>query len=137
MKDVTMCDYSLEMYPSRPAMAGEKLVTTRFPSGSIGLTSPGQPYCAVCVADGTVFALSDMPVEFQARHKLNDVEAAAYVRLNTGIYRDGIRFEDGRELSLQILPVGITFEVAATPVIELPVIDLSAATLDPDLIDAV
>jgi len=36
-----MCDYSLEMYASRPARASEKYVTTRFPSGSIGLASPG------------------------------------------------------------------------------------------------
>ena len=34
-----MCDYSLEMYGSRPAREGEIYVTTRFPSGSIGFAS--------------------------------------------------------------------------------------------------
>jgi hypothetical protein len=44
-----MCDYSLEMYASRPARASEKYVTTRFPSGSIGLASPGDCTTAICV----------------------------------------------------------------------------------------
>ena len=38
-----MCDYSLEMYGSRPAREGEIYVTTRFPSGSIGFASAGDP----------------------------------------------------------------------------------------------
>ncbi len=45
-----MCDYSLEMYISRPAREGERYVTTRFPSGSMGLAAPGQPGTAVCMA---------------------------------------------------------------------------------------
>jgi hypothetical protein len=32
-----MCDYSFEMYASRPAREFELYVTTRFPTGSIGL----------------------------------------------------------------------------------------------------
>jgi hypothetical protein len=42
-----MCDYSLEMYGSRPAREGEIYVTTRFPSGSIGFASAGDPRTAV------------------------------------------------------------------------------------------
>jgi hypothetical protein len=38
-----MCDYSLEMYASRPAREGEIYVITRFPSGSVGLASAGDP----------------------------------------------------------------------------------------------
>ena len=44
-----MCDYSLEMYGSRPAREGEIYVTTRFPSGSIGFASAGDPRTAVCM----------------------------------------------------------------------------------------
>ena len=35
-----MCDYSLEMYASRPARTSELYVTTRFPSGTIGWRCP-------------------------------------------------------------------------------------------------
>jgi hypothetical protein len=44
-----MCDYSLEMYGSRPAREGELYVITRFPSGSIGFISAGDPRTAVCL----------------------------------------------------------------------------------------
>ena len=43
-----MCDYSLEVYGSRPAREGERYVTTRFPSGSIGLASVANTATAVC-----------------------------------------------------------------------------------------
>jgi hypothetical protein len=35
-----MCDYSLEGFPNRLAVRGERLVTHRFRSGSIGMASP-------------------------------------------------------------------------------------------------
>jgi len=35
-----MCDYSLEAFPNRLAVRGERLVTHRFRSGSIGMASP-------------------------------------------------------------------------------------------------
>jgi len=35
-----MCDYSLEAFPNRLAARGERLVTHRFRSGSIGMASP-------------------------------------------------------------------------------------------------
>jgi hypothetical protein len=35
-----MCDYSLQGLPNRLAVAGEQLVTHRFPTGSIGMASP-------------------------------------------------------------------------------------------------
>ena len=44
-----MCDYSLETYSSRPAREFERYETQRFPSGSIGLASPGDCRTAVCV----------------------------------------------------------------------------------------
>jgi hypothetical protein len=49
-----MCDYSLEMYASRPARESELYVTTKFPSGSIGLASPGDCTTAVCVQYDTL-----------------------------------------------------------------------------------
>ena len=35
-----MCDYSLEGFPNRLAVRGERLITHRFRSGSIGMVSP-------------------------------------------------------------------------------------------------
>ena len=60
-----MCDYSLEMYGSRPAREGEIYVTTRFPTGSIGFASPGDPGTPVCVQCDTKVVLSDIPSEFR------------------------------------------------------------------------
>jgi hypothetical protein len=37
-----MCDYSLTGVPNRLAVEGEELITYRFPTGSIGLASPGE-----------------------------------------------------------------------------------------------
>jgi hypothetical protein len=45
-----MCDYSLEMYKSRPAVKDEFYETRRFASGSIGLVAPQARDTAVCMA---------------------------------------------------------------------------------------
>ena len=63
-----MCDYSLEMYGSRPAREGELYVTTRFPSGSIGFAAPGDPRIPVCVQCDTRVVLTDIPFTMQATY---------------------------------------------------------------------
>jgi hypothetical protein len=60
-----MCDYSLEMYASRPARESERYVTTRFPSGSVGLASPGDCTTAVCVQYDTRLKLEGIPSDLQ------------------------------------------------------------------------
>ena len=60
-----MCDYSLEMYGSRPAREGELYTTTRFPSGSIGFASAGDPRTAVCMQCDTKVMLTDIPPALQ------------------------------------------------------------------------
>ena len=62
-----MCDYSLEMYASRPAREHERYVTTRFPSGSIGFASPGDCTTAVCVQYDTPLALEQIPDRVQSQ----------------------------------------------------------------------
>ena len=56
-----MCDYSLENVASRPAEAGEKLVSTRFMNamtkGFAGIDNPG---VAVCLRPGTELAFDDI-----------------------------------------------------------------------------
>jgi hypothetical protein len=112
-----MCDYSLEMYKSRPAVAGESLVTHRFPMGSMGMASSADTSCAVCISDGMLFVAGNLPPIISARYGVVDGAIATFIRLASGLHRDGLRFDNGVELSLQQLPSGITFRLAEIPVI--------------------
>jgi hypothetical protein len=102
-----MCDYSLEMYASRPAREGEIYVTTRFPSGSIGLAAPGDCTTAVCVSFGTRLRLENLPVEFQDMLGVAAVEDIVFTRLENGLHRDGVKFANGAELPLHRLGSGV------------------------------
>lgn len=108
-----MCDYSLEAYRTRPAREGERYVTTRFASGSIGLAAPGDPSIPVCVPCDTAVRLVAIPAELRERHGLNAAEDATFVHLDHGTWRDGVRFRNGAIVSLQALPTGIGVTVAA------------------------
>lgn len=102
-----MCDYSLEMYGSRPAREGELYVTTRFPSGSIGFASPGDPRTAVCMQCDTKVVLTDIPVALQAAFRIGQQVETTFAQRESGLYRDGLRLADGRFVSLQDLQPGI------------------------------
>jgi hypothetical protein len=102
-----MCDYSLEMYASRPAREGELYQTTRFASGSLGLASPGDCGTAVCVQYDTRLELENVPKTLRDALGLQACETATFVRLDAGAYRDGLRFANGREISLQQLGSGV------------------------------
>jgi len=60
-----MCDYSLDFVASRPAKAGDKLVSAHF-SGSItrGFAAVGEPRVAVCLLPGTELAF-EREVEYE------------------------------------------------------------------------
>ena len=108
-----MCDYSLEMYGSRPAQEFERYVTTRFPSGSIGLTSPGDCGTAVCVQYDTRLRLEGIPGDLQARLGIGPVAEATFTRLEHGAYRDGVRFATGKCISLQQLGTGVGITITS------------------------
>lgn len=122
-----MCDYSLEMYRSRPATKGEEYVTSRFPSGSIGFIAAGEPHTAICMACDTRLVLSNLSIEMRQRLNSGDPEArVTFIRIDSSAYRDGVRFADGTEMSLQQLGPGVTASVvkdlvepvaAATPAV--------------------
>jgi hypothetical protein len=103
-----MCDYSLEMYASRPARESEKYVTTRFPSGSIGLAVPGDCTTAVCVQYDTHIQLEGISSDLQTRLGISSDEHVIFARLEHGAYRDGVRFGNGKEISLQLLGSGVS-----------------------------
>ena len=108
-----MCDYSLEMYASRPARESEKYVTTRFPSGSIGLAAPGDCTTAVCVQYDTHLKLEGISPEMQSRLGVKAAEDVVFARLEHGAYRDGIKFANGKEVSLQLVGAGVSIMIGA------------------------
>jgi hypothetical protein len=107
-----MCDYSLEMYASRPAREGETYILTRFPSGSMGFASPGDLRTAVCVQCDTQLILTDIPNELRQALGIRDTETVTFTRLDQGVYRDCVRFENGKITSLQYLKPGILAHVS-------------------------
>ena len=106
-----MCDYSLEMYASRPAREGEIYVTTRFPSGSIGLAAPGDCTTAVCVTYGTRLRLENLPSDLQDNFKISGVEDITFTRLEDGLHHDGVKFANGHEAPLHRLGTGVLVSV--------------------------
>lgn len=102
-----MCDYSLEMYGSRPAREGEFYAATRFPSGSIGFAAEGDPRTAVCMQCDTPVVLTDIPADLQARFKVGERTQATFAQAEIGAYRDGLLLPNGRFVSLQELRPGI------------------------------
>jgi len=111
-----MCDYSLEVYGSRPAREGERYVTTRFPSGTIGLASPENASTAVCLNCDTALRIDGIPAGLRKEFGLKAHEDAVFIRLDTGAYRDGVRFGNGAEISLQKFPPGV--EIAVKQLLE-------------------
>jgi hypothetical protein len=94
------------MYRSRPARAEERYTTYRFPSGSVGFIAPGDPATAICMACDTTLQLAKLPEHL--RSLFGEAEAkVTFVRLEPGPYHDGIRFPNGKEVSLQMLGPGV------------------------------
>ena len=103
-----MCDYSLELYRSRPAQQGEKYRTHRFPSGSVGFIAPGDTSTAVCIACDTRLRLEGIPESVQQIHGVSANEDVTFVRLDSGCYRDAVRFANGAKADLQRLGPGVS-----------------------------
>ncbi len=106
-----MCDYSLEAYRSQPAKEGVGYETHRFTSHSIGFIAPGDAVTAVCMACGMRLRLEDIPERVQRSVGVTADEAVTFTRLETGTYRDGVRFANGREITLQQLGPGVRASV--------------------------
>lgn len=109
-----MCDYSLEHYRSRPAVAGERYETHRFPSGTIGFVAPGDRSVAVCMACDTRLKLNRIPEAAQKFCGVSDTEEVVFRRLELGPHFDGVRFSNNVSVSLQQLGPGVTADVIDT-----------------------
>jgi len=122
-----MCDYSLAAMQTRLAVEGEELNVYRFPSGSLGLTSPAeverckpelrgwrscfdsrQVPCAVCIPPGARLLVFDIPQRLQQQHGLDPSEQVTFTQTHAspGRHRDGIRFSNHQEVLLQHLAEG-------------------------------
>jgi len=133
-----MCDYSLHNVPNRQAVEGEPLQVHRFPTGSQGLASPADLHLAnasswpkrwqqiiaswfqpspsvpaVCIPAGTHLVLRDVPSSLQKGLGISAEEEVIFTQSGpeTHAYRDGVRFQNGQEVLLQRLPVGLQLDV--------------------------
>ena len=117
-----MCDYSLAGIPNRLAAEGEGLVVRRFRTGSIGLASPCASASrrwsikqspAVCIPPGARLRLHDIPEPLRQQCNVGMTEEVTFVQLSATEYqfRDAVRFNNGREILLQMLKEGMRVDV--------------------------
>ncbi len=129
-----MCDYSLELYRSRPAAQEEQYTLHRFPSGTMGFVAGTDCETAVCMPAGARLSLEGINETVQRAFSVGPAEEVTMIRLEvTGhAHRDAVRFGNGREVLLQSLNAGVTCQLAPRDLGE--VLGLKATT--PELIDA-
>ena len=121
-----MCDYSLAEVRTRLAVEGEDLTVYRFPTGTLGFTSPAelerrpemrgwrswfslrQVPCAVCIPPGAQLVLRDIPARLQSSLGIRGEEEVVFVQIgmDAGRHRDAVRFGNNQELLLQRLAEG-------------------------------
>jgi hypothetical protein len=105
-----MCDYSLEMYHSRPARAGERYVLHRFRSGSLGFVDPADCETAVCMPAGARLRLEGISPRVQQAYSLARTAEVVMTRVpySGRVHRDGVRAANSREFLLQSLNPGVS-----------------------------
>jgi hypothetical protein len=106
-----MCDYSLELIMSRPARAGDKLVSTSFPNTPTrGFATADDRSVAVCLLPGTELAFEEeircdgVIFSWSPGHKV-----AKFQQINRDkphLHRDALEFPDGKIVLLTQLSEG-------------------------------
>lgn len=116
-----MCDYSLHAVATRPAKAGETLITTTFRGTSTkGFASVSEPEVAVCLLPGTELAFTDN-VQYDSRWfwtrrsafrvgKLGEIDRHLPDR-----HHDTIEFPDGSRVLVTLLCEGQRATVLQLP----------------------
>ena len=129
-----MCDYSLELYRSRPAAQEEQYTLHRFPSGTMGFVAGTDCETAVCMPAGAKLSLQGINETAQRAFSIGPAEVVSMTRLEvTGhAHRDAVRFANGREVLLQSLNAGVTCTLAPRDLDEV----LGLKTPTPELVDA-
>jgi hypothetical protein len=108
-----MCDYSLELYRSRPAVQEEQYTLRRFPSGTMGFMAARDCETAVCIPADAHLRLEGIGEAVQQAYAVGAVEDAVMIRMDGTAFahRDAVRFANGREVLLQSLNAGIAATV--------------------------
>jgi hypothetical protein len=129
-----MCDYSLELYRSRPAVQEEQYTLHRFPSGTMGFVAGTDCETAVCMPAGARLSLQGINETVQRAFSVGPAEQVTMIRLDvTGhAHRDAVRFANGREVLLQSLNAGVSAKLAARDLDEV----LGLKTPTTELVDA-
>jgi hypothetical protein len=120
-----MCDYSLDFVASRPAMVGDKLISTKFANAlTRGFASVDDVNVAVCLLPGTELAF-DRDIEYQ--NFLNAVprtlpqRVARFRKINERepkAHHDALEFADGQVVLVSRLCEGqraTVLQLPATP----------------------
>jgi hypothetical protein len=131
-----MCDYSLHAVATRPAQAGETLITTTFRGTSTrGFASASEPEVAVCILPGTELAFADN-VRYDSRWiwtRQVDFRVGKLGAIDQHIpdrHHDTIEFPDGSHVLVTLLCEGQRATVLQLPVVLQP-IGRSAAVTTP------
>lgn len=121
-----MCDYSLENYQSRPAVIGDRLVSYRFGSGTVGFhADAARPSCpenvvAVCLRPGTELAF-DQPVCLAKPVGDTEQRTAIFRRVNEHLasqHHDCLELANGSRVMLTWLLPGQRVTVLQLPAAE-------------------
>ena len=127
-----MCDYSLHAVASRPAKAGETLITTTFRGTSTrGFASESEPTVAVCMLPGTELAFADN-VKYDNRWiwtKAINSRVGKFGAIEPEVphrHHDAIEFPDGSSVLVTQLCEG-----QRVTVLQLPVAQQAAAQARP------
>jgi hypothetical protein len=118
-----MCDYSLHLIASRPAKAGEKLISTSFFSSvTRGFASADDRNIAVCLLPGTELAFEtevrwDCGSVFRSRLQ-TEHKVARFRQVNVGqpnVHHDALEFPNGKIVMLTLLCEGQRATVLQLP----------------------
>jgi hypothetical protein len=129
IQEASMCDYSLHSVSSRPAKAGNELVTTSFPGTSTrGFAAVNQPAVAVCLLPGTELAFeSDVdwrrPLFRLFQKKPAGGRVARFRQVNkehAAKHHDAVEFANGEIVLLTDLRPGQRATVLQLPIADRP-----------------
>jgi hypothetical protein len=114
-----MCDYSLHAVASRPAEAGERLVSTTFPrTVTRGFAAECDRTVAVCLLPGTELGF-EKDVKFRRwlwpQSAGSSVACFRKLSANSHEHRDALEFPDGRIVLLTQLVPGQRARVIQLP----------------------
>ena len=123
-----MCDYSLHLVDSRPAVVGDQLVATDFAKSiTRGFSAVGAPDVAVCLLPGTELAF-DGPVQYDRAFSLFgkaivEDTVARFRQVNMDdphVHHDALEFPGGQVVMVTRLTPGQRATVLQLPAAAAP-----------------